>query len=98
MLVVLGQSAYGYLQMQFVLHHLSHYLHLSLSSIGNYQVGQVGPFFGHPQVSSAYHLLHACIVVGARDGLYIVFPVFLFAWASHSEYHAGRHRILSAYV
>ena len=56
--VVFGQSCDSYLQVQFVLHHASHHAHLSLSSIGDNQVGQWFILLHHSCVASSHHLFH----------------------------------------
>lgn len=64
--VVLGQSNDGNLQVQFVFHDFAYHFHLSLSTVGQYQVGQFTLFFQNTGIAAAYHLLHGCIIVGTH--------------------------------
>ena len=97
-LVVLGQTGDGNLQVKFVLDYLTHDLHLSPSAIRNDEVGEWMFFFHHSRVSTSHHLLHAGVVIGSLDRFDNVPAIVGLAGFTLLEYHASGHRICSADV
>ena len=79
--------------MQFVFYHLSYHLHLSLSTVGDDEVGQGSAFLHHSSVASTHHFLHRSVVVRSFHRLYVVFAIVLFRRFHALEHHAASYRI-----
>ena len=97
MAAILGQSGYGDGQSQFVQHFL-HSAHLSLSTVGDEQVGQGGTLFDGARVASSDDLLHRGIIVRTRHGFDVVFPIVFLRRAPFDEDHATRHGVCALRV
>ena len=94
-LVVFGQSGNRDIQMQPVLDHLAHGLHLSLATVGNDQIGQGCFFLYGSLVSAEYHLFHRSIIVRSLYRLDDIFTVVLLAGLAFLKHHASCHGICS---
>ena len=75
--IVLCESGYGNIEVQLVFYHFPNDVHLSLAAIRDDEVGQRGLLVYHASVSPSHHLLHRSVIVGADNGLDVVFPVIL---------------------
>ncbi len=79
--------------MERVFHDVAHDFHLSFASVCDDEVGQGGLLLDETAVTAFHHFGHRGVVIGADDGLDVVFPIIVLAGLGFLEHDAAGHGI-----
>ena len=93
MSVVLGKTGNRDVKVQFTNNYVSYHVHLSLSTIGDDEVGKWRFFLYHAAISASYHLFHGGVIIRTNYRLDIVFAIILAGWFHSFIYNAASHGV-----